>query len=87
MDMKQDLNKSIVELAARAITAREVMEFMREKEERQAYGEWTARWMTLTDVLSLLTGRGVTKCVAAQDLKDIIKEYSVDVPPVGLEKP
>jgi hypothetical protein len=72
----KDLNKIIVTLAERAITSREVMDFMREKEELKAYDEWSVRWTVLTDVLALLTGKDTTECMTRRDFQNIIKEYS-----------
>jgi hypothetical protein len=71
----KDLDKIIVNVAERAITSREVMDFMREKEELKAYDEWSVRWTVLTDMLVLLTGKQVAECITCRDYENIIKEY------------
>jgi hypothetical protein len=71
----KDLDKIIVNVAERAITSREVMDFMREKEELKTYDEWSVRWTVLTDMLVLLTGKQVAECMTRRDYENIIKEY------------
>ena len=56
MECKPDLNQVIVDLCDRAITAREVRDYMRSVDNKLAYSEWTHRWVVLSDVLSMLTG-------------------------------
>ena len=74
MDFKPDINQVIIELCDRALTARQVRDYMRELDEKQAYSDWTQKWMVLTDTLSLLTGRDVMECLTVTDLENIKKE-------------
>ena len=74
MDFKPDINQVITELCDRALTARQVRDYMRELDEKQAYSDWTQKWMVLTEVLSMLTGRDVMECLTVTDLENIKKE-------------
>jgi hypothetical protein len=77
MELRDDLNGKILEVARRALTARDVMDFMRDKDQQRGYNDWAVKWMLYTDILSLLTGRPANDCMTRRDFEDIIKEYSV----------
>ena len=74
MEFKPDINRVIIELCDRALTARQVRDYMRELDEKQAYSDWTQKWMVLTEVLSMLTGRDIMECLTVTDLENIKKE-------------
>jgi hypothetical protein len=77
MELRDDLNVKILEVARRALTARDVMDFMRDKDQQRGYNDWAVKWMLYTDILALLTGRPENDCMTRRDFEDIIKEYGV----------
>jgi len=75
---KKDIRGVIRIITESALVAREIRDFVREKDVPGEYDRWTTKLQVYADVLALLTGREPINCYTTEDLGSIIKDLGGD---------